>query len=159
MMSIAIRPATVEDAELLAALNVPVQQMHADMMPHIFKPAVVTPALIEHYQNALAGENTAAYIAEVDGMPAGYILCHIQLRPDNPFTFARQILYIDEISVNPEYRRRGCGQELIQVALKLAREKQLTRVVLDMWNFNDGAHQFYLSQGFEVYQYRMQLHV
>ena len=53
-----IRLATPQDAESIAALNAAVQQVHADALPHLFKPpsAETFPAaLVRHL---LADPNT-----------------------------------------------------------------------------------------------------
>jgi ribosomal protein S18 acetylase RimI-like enzyme len=156
-MSITIRLANIDDAELMARLNQPIQQLHANNVPHIFKPACLSDALIDHYRRVLTAPDRMAYIVAVDDVPAGYMGCVLRIVAENPFVYAQRILVIDEISVNPEFQRRGCGRALMETALALAESQRVNRVTLDVWSFNDEAVEFYRNQKFEPYRYQMNL--
>jgi GNAT superfamily N-acetyltransferase len=62
---------------------------------------------------------------------------------------------VEEISVRPAFRRRGCGKALIAAVRELARELQVDRVGLDHWEFNRAAHDFFAQQGFVTISERM----
>jgi ribosomal protein S18 acetylase RimI-like enzyme len=57
-------------------------------------------------------------------------------------------LYIEEISVRPAFRRRGCGEALIAAVCDLGRELQVDHISLDHWEFNRAAHEFFAQQRF-----------
>jgi ribosomal protein S18 acetylase RimI-like enzyme len=152
-----VRHATSEDAELLARLNGPIQQLHADARLDIYKPAALTEALIEFYRQTLADSDNHVWIVEVDGEPAGYVLAQVMRRPENPFTYPLEIVRIDQLSVNPEHQGKGCGKALMKAALDLARTKGIQRVVLDVWDFNRHAIEFYERQGFRAFSYEMEM--
>jgi ribosomal protein S18 acetylase RimI-like enzyme len=152
-----IRRATMQDAALLARLNIPIQQLHVDAMPSRFKvPQPHDPALIAFYEERLATEDWVGYVVENDADAMGYILCMIRRSPDNPFVYAETTLLVDQISVKPEYKRRGCGQMLMQAAFELAREVQAARIELNVWDFNHSAQAFYQALGFRSIHHRMQ---
>lgn len=154
-----IRQATVEDAELLARLTVPVQQLHAEAEPDMFKPAEVTNELVKFYAEQLSKDDVYTYIAELNGEAVGYVLAKLVERPDNPFTFAMEHMEIDQISLDPAYRSRGYGEQLVKTVFDLARSLGIVRVVLSAWEFNTHARDFFQKQGFHTYVHRMHTRV
>jgi diamine N-acetyltransferase len=154
--AIRVRRALPEDAPTIAALSVHVQKLHADERPDLFKQPVVDEARVHQYETRIAGPATEAFIVEVNGEPAGYILGEIMHRPEDAMVTGWESLHIQEISVNPEFQHRGCGERLIQAAFDAARQRNIHRVVLEVWNFNTDAQAFFHKQGFEVYNLRME---
>ena len=53
---------------------------------------------------------TGCEIAELDGVPAGYALWH---RSFSSFS-ARPAMYLEDVSVLPEFRRQGVARELMR---------------------------------------------
>jgi ribosomal protein S18 acetylase RimI-like enzyme len=151
-----IRRASQNDAELLAALNGPIQQQHADHRPDVFYPAQPDAALIDTYCHWLTEPENIFLIGEVANGPVAYLFARIIHRPPNPFVRQQQYLVIDQVSVNPEYHKRGYGRLLIDAAFDLAREHGLRRVVLDVWSFNTDAIAFYHHLGFKPYKISME---
>ena len=152
-----IRRATIEDAALLAALNVTVQQLHYEQRPDVFKPPQVSEDIVQFFQDALSEPENHLFICEVDEQPVGYIHLKIIHRPENPFTHALDEVLIDQISVNADQQSKGCGQALMQAAYDLARQENIHRIVLGVWEFNTGAIDFYRKQGFHTFYQRMEL--
>jgi GNAT superfamily N-acetyltransferase len=62
------------------------------------------------------------FLARVDGAPAGYLLLVL---PDLDNTENAHV----EISVRPEYRRRGVGRALIEQAISVARQQGRKRLI------------------------------
>ncbi len=152
-----IRRTTVHDAALLARLNAPIQQLHTNTFPTRFKaPLPNDPELIALYAERLASDEWVGYVAENDGEPVGYILCEICYSPENVFTYAETTLLVDQLSVNPEHHRRGYGQALMQAAVELAHETQVSRIVLNVWAFNQQARAFYEKLNFQPMAHKLQ---
>lgn len=59
-------------------------------------------------------------------------------------------LYINQLSVSPEFRRRGIAQRLIEHAKEEAEKKDKTDVRLRVFANNDPARKLYEALGFEV---------
>lgn len=155
-----IRLATGEDAGILAGLNQDVQRIHADAMPHRFKQSDdLTPFRKDFEERILGNPNGYTFIAEVDGNPAGYISALIIQRPENAYTYAMRFVHIDQISVRPAFRKQGCGRALMQAVFDLAKREGIACVTLDTWAFNTEAHKFFARMGFEVFNYRMDMHL
>jgi ribosomal protein S18 acetylase RimI-like enzyme len=147
-MPIALRPATPDDAALLAQLSQDVHRIHVANQPDFFKPIRPDdPELIAFYENQIA--TVTCIIAEVDGEPVGYMMCQIVNRPENVFSYAQSRLHIDHMSVNEGYRSQGIGKALMDRAYELARQHQVDSLTLSVWAFNTDAQRFYVNNGFE----------
>jgi ribosomal protein S18 acetylase RimI-like enzyme len=152
-----IRQATTTDAALLAALNHTVQQLHHERRPELFKPPQITDDIIHFYEDALSQPDDFVFICYLDEQAVGYIYLKIIRSPENPFTYARDYLLIDQISVNADQQGKGCGRALMQAAYDFARQKNIRRITLGVLDFNADAIDFYHKQGFRVYHQRMEL--
>ena len=62
---------------------------------------------------------------------------------DNKETRIRDILFIDYIAVDEEYKRRGVGTKLLDEIKSLAKIRNVQTVELNVWGFNTGAIEFY----------------
>jgi ribosomal protein S18 acetylase RimI-like enzyme len=60
--------------------------------------------------------------------------------------------YISVINVDENYRRKGIGKNLISNAIKTARDKRCTRIILDVSKDNENAIKFYKKVGFKIYE-------
>ncbi len=81
----------------------------------------------------------AAWLAYVEGQLAGRVLVH-----ENWNRFA----LIEDIAVNPPFRRQGVGRRLMACAIGWARERGLPGVMLETQNINVAACRLYASCGF-----------
>ena len=144
-----IRRATMDDAELLSHLVKPVHDIHVAAYPTIFKPHAVTPEWIADFRDRLLDDSVYVFIGEVDGEPIGYVLAEVSTREDDAYSYARQTMLIDQMSVNPERRSQGYGEALMGAVFDLARSLGIGRVVLTVWAFNERAIDFYERQGFK----------
>lgn len=151
-----IRRATVADAQHLAQLSATVQALHAQSRPEMFKSPVINDDLMNWFAVLLEKPDNHIFIAESEGEAVGYLLAMVIRRPENPFTYATDFLLIDQVSVNTEHQRQGCGKKLLESAYQLARAENLTRIVLGVWNFNIHAIEFYKDQGFRCFEERME---
>jgi GNAT superfamily N-acetyltransferase len=151
-----IRRATEADAALICELARAVQEIHVVARPDIFKPLEINAEMLALTRARLSGENDYFYIAEIDGHAVGYAYAQIIERPPNPFTYPITSVLVDQISVNPEYRGQGIGAALMEQVYALAREKDVRRISLAVWSFNQDAVRFYEREGFSVYNVRME---
>ena len=151
-----IRRATTYDVPVLVSLNAPVQALHVQMRPEIFKPSSESAEMHNFFRDRLTNPNWHGFIAEVDSKPVGYVLAEVIRRPENPFTYAMQFIDIDHISLNEDQRGKGYGEQLIQAVFDLARELNIDRVILGVWETNTHAVGFFKNQGFTPYLHRME---
>ena len=80
-----------------------------------------------------------AYVlaADIGGITVGMLDMHVT-----------DITYINEISVDPAYRRLGAGKALVNEALRIGAEKGTDRALLDVRSGNSAARALYESIGF-----------
>ena len=145
-----IRPATADDVLILVQLNDTVQGLHIEFDPVRYKPLEQDRAdritwFMEHINSPLS----QIFIAEVAGKAVGYVLCVQVIKPESPFTTASHILEIDQLSVEPDWRRRGIASALMQQAEQFAVERGITRLTLTVAAFNTEAVAFYEAVGYQ----------
>ena len=127
------------DSSLLSTLSMDVRSLHAEHHPDLFKVPDREDFAVLFSDQMISDSMIFIYIAEEAGGAAGYILCRIVERPENPITFSSRYLLVDQISVRPGSRGRGIGTALIEQAETLARELSMDKVQLNSWDFNTTA--------------------
>jgi GNAT superfamily N-acetyltransferase len=84
-----------------------------------------------------------ARIALLDGAPIGYLAFYYTYS-----TFlAKPTLFLEDIFVLEEHRKRGVGKELFRYCVREAREKGCGRMEWTALDWNHPAHRFYESLG------------
>jgi ribosomal protein S18 acetylase RimI-like enzyme len=149
-----IRPATARDFDAVARLNAEVQQLHADALPHLFKPVSPESFPRPRFEHMLGQEGCHLRVAVADG-PVAYLLAELVEPPQTHARFAQRVLRIHEVSVAADFRGRGCGSALLQDAQSLAESSGVTRLDLDTWWFNEHARGFFKAAGFRELNVRL----
>ncbi len=85
----------------------------------------------------------------------GYIWARIERREETPLKHAGKLVYIHQISVNPDVQGRGIGPALLKKIIHLAGELKITEIALDTWSFNQKARDFFTRRGFTDYSIRL----
>lgn len=138
--SLNLRPATLEDVSTIFSLIKALAEYEnlshevtgnlADLQEHLFgdRPCI------------------EAILAEWDGKIVGFALFFC-----NYSTFLTQPgLYLEDLFVLPDYRRRGIGRNLFQYLAKLAVDRQYGRFVWNVLDWNEPAISFYQSMGAKI---------
>ena len=97
---------------------------------------------------ALFGEGrvAGALLARVDGVPAGYAVYYHTFS-----TFVgRPGVFLEDIYVRPEFRKRGIGRALLQSVAKIGKETGGGRFEWIALRWNEKAFRFYRSLGAKV---------
>ena len=136
------------DAPALAALNRFVHETHLARRPDYFKPVRADEAAA-WFRERLDERTTAAWIAEAEGRSVGYVLTFFHERGENAFRRPRRWCEIDQIAVDPVWRRRGVGRALMAAALAEAGSRGMQNIELFSWAFNTDAHAMFQRLGFE----------
>ena len=150
MRMILIRQATSEDAQLLSSLSNAVQHLHAEALPERFKPPSEQTWPVEEVREVFADESNVIYIAECENQPAGYIYCTVKHREESAFTYARSLVYINHLSVEVAWQKRGVGSALMDAVKQLAEKHNIDELALDTWAFNEKALAFFHKQNFTI---------
>lgn len=80
-----------------------------------------------------------AYLANLGGSPVGYLIFFMTYSS----FLALPTLYIEDIFVLEEHRRRGIGQKLFEYCVEIASERGCGRIEFCVLTWNEPAIQFY----------------
>ena len=142
-----VRFATEQDLDRVNELRKQVNDIHTQGRPDIFR-AGFSKELQEFARQLLKGENSDIIVAERDGVICGMACVDYVNKPESPYSLARSYYHVQEIAVDEAFRRQGVGQELMTFMKQHARKKNLPKIELDMWSFNESAGEFYEAAGF-----------
>ncbi|MDZ4362604.1 GNAT family N-acetyltransferase [Brevundimonas sp.] len=154
-VAVRLRPATVDDAEILAAW---------DREPHVIACSSDDPDAEVAFGSDWRDEITnSAYeltyvMAEVDGRAVGAMaVCDPHTEPSHYWGEIEPGLRAIDIWIGPaEWLNRGVGTEMMrQMIDRCFAEPDVRAIVIDPLNTNTAAHRFYQRLGFRVVGRRM----
>ncbi len=154
---ITITTASTRDADVISALSSEAQSLHAEALPHVFKPTPEATQPVETILEILAEPNNRIFLAHVDEEPAGYLYCEIIRRDESWATYERNQVYVHQMAVHSRHREKGVGSTLVNAATELASELGIRRLGLDVYAFNSEAISFYKNRGFQIVRHVMWL--
>jgi GNAT superfamily N-acetyltransferase len=136
MSDLQIRFAQTQDAETIHRLVVDLA-----VYEKLAHEVVSTP---EDIRRALAGSKpmVEVFLAEISAKPVGFALFFQTFS-----TFVgRPGIYLEDLFVQPEYRRRGIAMALFQELFRIARERDCGRVEWSVLDWNEPAIKFYTEK-------------
>lgn len=139
-MSVVVRPARPGDGAAIHAMVLALAISHGHGKDMVARPKDFEAALFN--PDPIVG----VLIATLDGVPAG---CAIWHRSFGTFR-GRELMYLEDLSVLPQFQRRGIGQALLRAVARLAVEKGYPSVFWMMMAWNEGARALYQAAGAEI---------
>lgn len=133
MYDVVIRKATIEDANVVYDMLCKLSQKEHDR-----------ERFAKCYERNIEDDSIIYLVADVDGVPSGFISCHSQqLLHHTGTAYEIQEMYIDET-----YRGNGVGKQLIAAV-----QASINPTVYDVFevtssNWREDAHAFYMNNGF-----------
>ena len=141
-----IRRANEEDIPRLDDLLYQVHRVHSTGRPDIFRVGN-KKYTDDGLRVILASDETPVFVAEnVDGLVVGYAFCVVQQVKGEKSLMDRKTLYIDDLCVDENQRRKGIGEALYRFVLEESRRLACDAVTLNVWYGND-ALKFYEKCG------------
>ena len=137
-----VRFAEEKDLDRINELRKQVNDIHVEGRPDLFK-AGFGDEIRDFAKVMLEGENSDIIVAERDG-----VICGIVKKPETPYSKARSFYHVQEIAVDVNHRRQGVARELFEFMIADAKKRNLSKIELDVWEFNDSAIEFYQAVGF-----------
>jgi ribosomal protein S18 acetylase RimI-like enzyme len=133
---ITVRPARPGDGGALLRMTQELSKTHFEMSEDV---------VAENYETALFQRDPiiGAFLALVDGVPAGSAIWHRSFSTNK----GREVMYLEDISVLPEFRRKGVARLLLREVCKLAVTKGYPKVFWLAMEWNEGALALYRSIG------------
>jgi diamine N-acetyltransferase len=144
-----VRTATIDDLDDLVRLNATVQRLHIEGRPDVFR-ASTSLEIAAWLRERLAQNERRMWIARDGGMAVGYAIAVLHERPENPFAHALRWIEIDQIGVEPSYRKKGVARVLLERVLADARAAGIHEIRLRTWAFNRDARRAFERLGFET---------
>jgi ribosomal protein S18 acetylase RimI-like enzyme len=139
------------DFELIARLNKPIHELHASLYPQYFTEYNFE-AIRDSFEKLVQTDSFIFLLLEDANEPLGYAWMELRNYPQNAFKKARRALFVHQISIANEQKRKGYGTALMNYIYDLAREQSIETVELDYWANNEIAKKFYSKQGFTGYR-------
>ena len=150
-----IRIGTREDANAVLELFCSVQELHRAHFPDLFTTPAGDVSLAEWLAHQFAGSGAYVLIAELEGQIAGNLFAQEFRRDASIIRPALHYFSLEHIAVAEPFRRRGIGTALLSALFAEAATREIKRVELQVWSFNDTAQRFFASHGFSVVNQRM----
>ena len=139
-----IRDANINDIEALHRFFEALHKLHFEGRPDIFS-VDDNPYTEKFIKKALKDKNKRIIVAEENNEIIG--LCAFSFN-DNAYQTRKKQIFIDDIYVVPDYRRKGVAKALFNYVKSLAEKEKYEKIDLTVWSFNEEALIFYKSLGF-----------
>lgn len=144
-----IRFAREDELDRVNELRKQVNDLHVEGKPDVFK-AGFNDELYNHIYDIWNDPEQEIVVADADGIICGFAVVHHIYKAENPFMFERDFIDVDEFCVDERFRRQGIATEIITFIKDYTKEKGFKRIELNMWEFNQGALEFYEAVGFNT---------
>ena len=136
-----VRKSVEGDTDAVYRLLCVIADVHKKGRPDMFSD-LVSKYTAEEVRARLSKDENGVFVAEINGSVVGYIFCEI-IKEGKGLT-----LYIDDLCVEPEARRCGIATALMDHACAYGKEKGCQCLMLNVWEFNRSALDFYKKYGF-----------
>jgi GNAT superfamily N-acetyltransferase len=161
MPNINIRNANTADIDLLLKMWIEFTKLHDRIVikknplikPHVALKKNANDIFRIFIKKQILSKNALVTIAEVDGKPAGYVLCNI--KENVPVYTIDKLGYIVDMYVAEKYQGLGISSRLKEKAIEWFKHKRIKHVSLVVFYDNDHAHQVYEKWGFFNYSVEM----
>jgi ribosomal protein S18 acetylase RimI-like enzyme len=156
-MSIRIRPAQSRDLQSLAEFALALAQIHIQVDPRRFvlPGAGGNAFFFEFFRAELERTETALLIAEDSSTPVGYAF--IRIEPANVEGLCETSAWLHDLYVDPQFRGRGVGRQLISAAIESAQHLGSSSLMLGVSPGNTQARQLYEQLGMRATMIEMRL--
>ncbi len=99
------------------------------------------------YEQLFAEPGTFVVLAEQDGKPVGYALCHLKHGADDTWDTGDVLGEVETLVLSPEVRGNGVGNALMDAAEAELGRRGADDIVTAVLEGNDRARDFYLQRG------------
>lgn len=140
-----------KDFELIAKLNKYVHDLHVNLYPEYFKEYNFEE-IKTFFHKIIDKEEFIFLLFEDDDLPLGYIWIEFRNYPDNVFKKAYKSVYVHQISIAENERKKGYGSKLMEEITQIAIANGIKKIELDYWFDNEIAKNFYKKNDFVKYR-------
>ena len=141
-----IRFAIPEDVPAILRLLQQVGKLHHEGRPDLFREGAQKYGASQVFR-MLESSLQPIFVAVEDDQVLGYGFCQVKTHELNPVFHDYTELYIDDICVDENARRKGVGSAIYKEILRYAKQRRCHNVTLNVWSFNEDAMAFYKKCG------------
>lgn len=120
-----------------------------ELLNELYENEIIYDVFVDKYNNNLQDENFYGILAEENGIVVGILISRIV----NRLVKTNNILFVDDLIVNKDYRSKGIGNLLLQNAINYAKEKKCETIELKSYISNEKSHKFYEKIGLKKQHY------
>ncbi|MEH7114447.1 GNAT family N-acetyltransferase [Neobacillus niacini] len=135
------------DFELIAKLNKYVHDLHANLYPDSFKEYNFEE-IKTFFQKIIDKEEFTFLLLKDGDQPIGYAWIEFRDFPENAFKKAYKSVYVHQISISENQRKKSYGSRLMDEITHIAIARGINKVELDYWFNNEIAKNFYKKNDF-----------
>ncbi len=135
-----VRQSISDDTDAVYGLLRIIADVHKNGRPDMFS-GLISKYTHEEVYNRLSKEDNGVFVAELNTKVVGYVFCDI-IKEGNGKT-----LYVDDLCVAPDARRSGVATALMDSACLHGKENECQCLMLNVWEFNRSALDFYEKYG------------
>ena len=142
-----VRKATPADMDALLDLLLYVADCHSSQRGELFCTgrAAYTREELLHFMET--GSMQIFVSADETGAVTGLILCKVQERASDKILRDCRVVWVEDMSVAASAQKEGYGKMLLDHVKEYGRSQGCSRLELNVWAFNEGAHGFYIHEG------------
>jgi ribosomal protein S18 acetylase RimI-like enzyme len=149
--NIRIRGGTVQDYPQAYEVLAETFAFHQQAVPEQFRATDSPPPTRTMIEDLLRNGQGAWFLAEAEGRVVGFVTIRLRPAPHEPYLMPEVRALIDSLGILPAWRRRGVARELMAAAEQWARQRGARRLMLNVWEFNDGALGLYDTLGYTTF--------
>ncbi|WP_051321300.1 GNAT family N-acetyltransferase [Chrysiogenes arsenatis] len=146
---ITTRRATLDDFAALKAFDEALIAYDANFDETLNAKWPESEEATEYFRDRASGAEGVAFMAEVDGKTVGFLTA--VMREAHSYRTISQVAELESMFVDPAWRGRAIGEQLVEHFLAWARSSGATRVCVEASYDNSGAVKFYQKMGFIPY--------
>lgn len=140
-----VRKVLKKDIKQIVSILEEVSKIHVQKRPDVFKDKQ-SNEIEKDFLKELKDKEKIIRVAVNGTKVEGIVIFKIKEVKDHINLKNSKILWIEELGVKQESRRKGIGKQLIIEAKKISKNCGCTRMELNCWECNEDAIKFYENQ-------------
>ena len=141
-----IRFAEKQDVAGILALLKQVGAVHHEGRPDLFRTGAQKYGASQVLA-MLDSKDSPIFVAVEEEKVLGYCFCQMQSHPQDPVLCDVLSLYIDDLCVDENCRKKGVGKALYEAVCRYAKMRKCYNITLNVWACNASAMAFYEKMG------------
>lgn len=146
-----VRFAKLEDLEQINVIRKEVNDLHVKGNPRIFKEGF-SKEIAEYANQYINSKDKFLLVCEENNLICSYAMLKIVIKAETSYTHEFHFLEIQEIGTLQSEQGKGYGKQLMKKVKDIAKEHEINRIELNVWDFNESALKFYEKLGFNTYR-------